>query len=385
MVAQTPLDGVRVLDFSRLLPGPYCSRVLGDFGAEVIKIERPNAGDWARLVPPLDPETGESLLFRALNRGKKSLALDLRSGEGRAILLRLVENADVVVESFRPGVMERLGLGYERLAEANSRLIYCALTGYGNSGAYRQRAGHDLNYIGLSGLLDLSGPRDGPPAIPGTPVADVSGALWAAIGVLLALLARERTGLGQRVDASLLGGALACLPVALAQHQAQAPNARGSGYLTGGVVCYNVYRTKDDAYVTLAALEPKFWAAFCQAVGREHLQGQQLAPAVRGEPAYDELCDLFLARTRQAWSAALGDIEACCEPVYSLDEALAATPVQALGILRDGQVLPAVRLSEAPISPIRPAPALGEHTAHLLAPLGYDKTAVDELRRRGVL
>jgi alpha-methylacyl-CoA racemase len=385
MVAQGPLEGVRVLDFSRLLPGPYCSRVLADFGAEVIKIERPGAGDWARLVPPLDPETGESLLFKALNRGKMSLALNLQSDEGRAILLRLVENADVVVESFRPGVMERLGLGYERLSAITPRLIYCALTGYGGSGPYRQRAGHDLNYIGLAGLLDLSGPRDGPPAIPGAPVADVSGALWAAIGVLLALLAREHTGLGQRVEASLLGGALACLPVALAEGQGNAPIARGSGYLTGGVVCYNVYRTQDDALVTLAALEPRFWGSFCHAVGREHLQGQQLAPAVRGQPAYDELCDLFRSRTRQAWTAALAGIETCCEPVYSLDEALAAAPVQALGMLRDGQVLPAVRLSETPISPIRPAPALGEHTGQLLGPLGYDEIAVEELRGRGVL
>jgi alpha-methylacyl-CoA racemase len=176
---------VRVLDLSRLFPGPYCSRILADFGAEVIKVERPGGGDWSRYVPPLDPESGDGLLFRALNRNKKSLTLNLKSNEGRAIFVRLVETADVLLEGFRPGVMERLGLGYEALAQTNPRLVYCSLSGYGPHGPYQGRAGHDLNYAGLVGLLDLIGPRDGPPSIPGAPVADLTGALWAAVGILL--------------------------------------------------------------------------------------------------------------------------------------------------------------------------------------------------------
>ena len=188
---------MRVLDLSRLFPGPYCSRILADFGAEVIKVERPGEGDRLRYVPPLTREGGESLLFRALNRGKKSLTLNLKSDKGRAILLQLVETADVLLEGFRPGVMERLALGYETLAQVNPRLVYCSLTGYGPEGSYRERAGHDLNYIGLVGLLDLGGPPEGPPSIPGVQVADLTGALWAAVGILLALVARGRTGRGQ--------------------------------------------------------------------------------------------------------------------------------------------------------------------------------------------
>jgi len=378
-----PLARVRVLDLSRLFPGPYCSLVLADFGAEVIKVERPGGGDWLRYVPPL--ENGESLLFRALNRGKKSLTLNLKSDEGRAIFLRLVETAGVLLESFRPGVMERLGLGYETLAQANPRLVYCSLTGYGPEGPYRERAGHDLNYTGLAGLLDLTGPREGAPAIPGAPIADLAGGLWAAIGVLLALLAREQTGRGQRVDGSLLGGALACMPLAVAQYAGGRPMERGGGDLTGGLVCYNIYETQDGKYVTLAALEPRFWAAFCQAVGREDLLEQQFAPAVPGRYAYEKLCALFRTRTRQEWTQALAGVDACCEPVYTIGEALGSAPVQALGMLAGKALLPPVRFSAQPLRPPAPAPGLGEHTPGLLAELGYDAAEVEALRRRAVV
>ncbi len=384
MMDAGPLARTRVLDFSQLLPGPYCSRILADYGAEVIKIERLSGGDWLRYVPPLDPD-GEGLLFRALNRGKKSLTLNLKSDQGRAILLQLVETADVLLEGFRPGVMERLGLGYERLAQVNPGLVYCALTGYGPDGPYRERAGHDLNYIGLAGLLDLTGPRDGPPVLPGTLVADLAGALWAAIGILLALLARQGTGRGQRVDGSLLGGALACLPVPLAQYQGGGPIGRGANDLNGGVVCYNVYETQDGKYVTLGALEPQFWAAFCQAVGREEWLGQQFSPAVPGEPAYDEVCALFRSRTRGEWADALSGVDACCEPVHTLEEALASPPIQALGMLTDAGLLAPARLAAQPASAAEPAPTLGRDTAAILRELGYDETTVADLRARGVV
>jgi len=378
-----PLDGLRVLDLSRLLPGPYCSLVLADFGAEVVKVEPPGGGDWLRHVPPL--EDGMGLLFRALNRGKKSLTLDLNLEEGRAIFLRLVETADVLLEGFRPGVMERLGLGYERLARVNPRLIYCALTGYGPHGPYRRRPGHDLNYIGLAGLLDLTGAQGGPPAIPGTQVADLVGALWAAIGVLLALRARERTGRGQRVDTSFLGAALASLPVAVARQQGGQPMARGGSDLTGGVVCYQVYETADGGYVTLAALEPHFWANFCRAAGREDLMGEQFAPAIPGQPAYEALRALFQSRTRREWADLLAEVDACCEPVYTLAEALASPPVQALGMLTDAGLLPPVCLSALPAPSADPAPALGQHTGALLAELGYPPAEIERLRKQGVI
>jgi len=376
---------MRVLDLSRLLPGPYCSRILADYGFEVIKVERPGGGDWSRYVPPIDPESGEGLLFRAINRGKKSLTLNLKSDKGRDILLRLVETADVLLESFRPGVMERLVLGYETLAQVNPRLVYCSLSGYGPSGPYRERAGHDLNYAGLSGLLDLTGPRDGPPSIPGAPVADLSGALWAAIGILLALLERERTGLGQQVVSSLFGGALACLPLAVIRHQGGQSMARSASDLNGGVVCYNVYETKDSQYMTLAALEPEFWAAFCLAVGREDLLGQQFAPALPGELAYEALCSLFKNRTRQEWVQALVGVDACCEPVYSVGEALGSPAVQALGMLAGVGLLAPIRLSNQERTAPELAPTLGQHTTLLLEELGYSPDKVEELRGQGVV
>ncbi|MBL7063599.1 MAG: CoA transferase [Anaerolineae bacterium] len=380
MTNDGPLAGMRALDLSRLLPGPYCSRILADFGAEIIRVERPSGGDWLRYAPPL--ADGESILFRALNRGKKSLTLNLKSDEGRVIFLRLVETADVLLESFRPGVMERLGLGYGRLAQANPRLVYCSLTGYGSDGPHRERAGHDLNYIGLVGLLDLTGPLKGPPVVPGALIADLAGALWAAIGILLALVARERTGQGQRVDGSLLGASLACMPVAVAQHQGGQPMKQGGSDLTGGLVCYHVYETGDGRYVTLAALEPQFWAAFCRAAGREDLMGQQFAPAVPGEPAYEELCTLFRTRTRAEWAEMVG-ADSCCEPVYNVGEALASAPVQALGMLAGAGLLPPVRLSAQTGSSPDAAPALGQHTAEVLADLGYDEATVEELREKG--
>jgi crotonobetainyl-CoA:carnitine CoA-transferase CaiB-like acyl-CoA transferase len=376
---------MRVLDLSRLLPGPYCSRILADFGFEVIKIERPGGGDWARYVPPLDPESGQSLLFRALNRSKRSLTLNLKSSQGRAVLLQLVESADVLLESFRPGVMERLKLGYETLAQANPRLVYCALSGYGSEGPYRERAGHDLNYQGLTGLLDLTGTREGPPSLTGAPVADLAGALWAAIGILQALLEREQTGRGQRIDGSLLGGALSFLTLAITRQQGGQPMKRGRDDLNGGLVCYNIYQTKDGAYLTLAALEPDFWAIFCRTVGREDLFGQQLAPALPGEPAYEALCALFHSRTREQWLADLSGVDACCEPIYTVGEALASAPVQALGMLVDEGLLPPVRLSEHAEPSVVPAPALGHHTAELLDELGYGPAEIEELQQQGIV
>jgi alpha-methylacyl-CoA racemase len=376
---------MRVLDLSRLFPGPYCSCILADFGFEVIKIEPPGGGDWARHVPPLDPDSGQGLLFRALNRGKKSLTLNLKTEEGRALFMRLVETADVVLESFRPGVMERLGLGYDVLSEANPRLVYCSLSGYGPAGPYRDRAGHDLNYQGLAGLLDLTGRRDAPPGMPGVPLADLGGALWAAAGILFALLQREQGGTGQRVDGSLLGGAVACMTLPLTRHLGGDPMRRGASDMNGGIVCYNVYEAADGGYMTLSALEPEFWAIFCAATGREDLVGQQFAPAIPGEPAYDELCALFRTRTRDEWAEVLSGADACCEPVYDAGEAIDSAAVRALGMLAPDGLLPPVTLSAHRPQGTDPAPTLGEHVNELLAELGYDGEEIRRLRGRGVV
>lgn len=376
---------MRVLDLSRLFPGPYCSCILADFGFEVIKIEPPGGGDWSRYVPPLDPQTGQGFFFLGLNRGKKSVTANLKADEGRAILLQLVETADVLLESFRPGVMERLGLGHDTLAQANPRLVYCALSGYGPAGPYRGRAGHDLNYQGLAGLLDLTGPRDGPPSMPGAPLADLSGALWAATGILMALLERERSGQGQRVDSSLLGGAVSLLPLAVSQVKGGQRPVRAAGELSGGAVCYNLYQTRDGGYMSLSALEPEFWAGFCQAIGREDLLGQQFAPALPGEPAYDALRALFLTRTRHEWLDELAEVDACCDPVYSVEEAMASAPVQALEMLTETGLRSPLRLSRQRVPPATVAPFLGEHTAAILSELGYSPARIEELQGRGVV
>lgn len=376
---------MRVLDLSRLLPGPYCSRILADFGFEVIRVEPPGGSDWARYAPPLSQETGQGLLFEHLNHGKKSVTLNLKTDEGRTILLRLVEGADVLLESFRPGVMERLDLGYEALVQVNPRIVYCSLSGYGPAGPYRKRAGHDLNYQGLAGVLDLTGPRGGPPSMPGVPLADLSGALWAATGILAALLEREHSGKGQRVDSSLLGGALSFLPLAIAQWKGGQLLPRGAGELSGGAVCYNIYETRDGGYMTLSALEPSFWAAFCQAVGRDDLIAKQYAPALAGESAYDDICAIFLTRTREEWLEMLASVDACCEPVYSVGEAMNSAAVQALHMLTQDGLRPAVQFSGQQRPAPTAAPLLGEHTALILADLGYSNAALEELQGRGIV
>jgi crotonobetainyl-CoA:carnitine CoA-transferase CaiB-like acyl-CoA transferase len=385
-----PLAGVRVLDLSTLLPGPYCSRILADFGADVIKIERPGGGDWSRYAPPI--RDGRGALFDALNHGKKSLTLNLKSDAGKEIFRRLAERSDVILETFRPGVMERLGLGYPALARANPGLLYCALSGYGAEGAYRERAGHDLNYIGLAGLLALTGHAGRAPSIPGAPIADLTGGLWASIGILLLLFARSRGAGGGRVEASLLGAALACLPMAVASQAGGAPLQRGASELTGGFVCYNVYECEDGRFLTLAALEPDFWAAFCAAIGRPDLASEQFSSASPGEGAYEDLCRLFKTRPRDTWVRQLQAADCCCEPVLSVGEAELHEAVRALEMFADGALRPPLVLGEARPSVREVATAgrpraaeLGEHTAPVLGELGYDAAQIEALRQEGVV
>jgi len=378
-----PLEGLRILDFSRLLPGPYCTCIFSDFGAEVIRIEPLEGSDWLREAGTLD--AGMEWLFQALNRGKKSLKLDLKSQDGVNIFFRLVETTDVLFETFRPGVMEQLGLCYEELSKVNPRLIYCSLTGYGQEGSYSKRVGHDLNYIGITGLLDLTGQKDGPPTIPATQVADLMGGLWAAIGILIALQSRQVTGRGMRIDGSLLGVALASLPVEISRLMGGKPTGRGLGDLSGGLICYNVYRTKDGKYMTLAALEPKFWANFCRIVGKEHLIESQFVQAIPGDGIYEELVDLFLSRTRQEWMDLFVGEEVCCEPVFSLEEGMRSEPISALGMITKSGLLPPIRLSKSGKVPSDPAPKLGQHTDELLHELGYGEDEIERLRGEGIM
>jgi alpha-methylacyl-CoA racemase len=375
-----PLQGVRVLDLTRLAPGPYASLALADMGAQVIKVEEPQRGDPMRyLLPPgMD---GRGVLFDLLNRNKKSITLNLRAPQGTVILLELARSADVLMEGFRPGVMKRLGLEHEALLAINPGLVYVSLSGYGQTGPYRLRAGHDLNYLAIGGLLAITGSRDGPPAVPGVPVADLVCGLWAALGVTAALLGRERTGRGQYLDLSLLDSVTALLAMPLADWlvTGSAPQ-RGKMPLSGKQACYRVYETEDSEYMALGALEPRFWRAFCTAVGREDWPSRQHDADQAALIA--EVAALFRTQPRAYWTELLAAHDCCCEPVLGLDEAFAHPQVLHRGLLHDAQL--AMPLARGGV-PRVPAPELGEHTAEILAELGYTADDVERLRQRGVV
>jgi alpha-methylacyl-CoA racemase len=393
-----PLDGLRVLDLSRLLPGGFCSLLLTDFGAEVIKVEDTAMGDYVRWAPPYyeGPEqTARSAFFLALNRGKRSIRVDLKSEGGREVLMALARDADVLLESFRPGVLDRLGVGYGQLRRANPRLVYCAITGYGQHGPGRDRPGHDLNYLGLNGLLALSGEADGPPVQLAGQIADIGGgALMALVGIMCALRERDLSGEGQFVDISMFDGSLSWLTLVVAQAFATgtAPR-RGELPLGGGFICYRPYRCV-DGYVTLGALEHKFWSAFCRGVGREDLLERAFEPP--GSDAHQELIEIFARRTRDEWQAFASEHDCCLEPVLELDEALeselvaarcmiaeleqpgAASPIKLLGA--------PIKLSRTPGDPTRaPAPALGEHTDELLRGVGFSSDEISALHASGAV
>jgi crotonobetainyl-CoA:carnitine CoA-transferase CaiB-like acyl-CoA transferase len=372
--------------------------LLADFGADVIKVEDTGLGDYVRWAPPcydgVERSAG-SALFLSLNRGKRSIRIDLKSAQGKEVLLRLVRDADVLLESFRPGVLDRLGVGYERLREENPGLVYGAITGYGQDGPGRDRSGHDLNYLGLNGILGLSGEAGGPPVPSAAQIADLGGgALMAVVGVLIALRERERSGQGQIVDCSMFDGSLSLLAMLAAEMLAGGPvPRRGELRLAGGIVCYRPYRCA-DGYVTLGALEPKFWRAFCQGVGREDLDGHAFDPP--GSEAHRALSEIFAGRTREQWRAFAAEHDCCLEPVLDLDEALNGELVAAREMVvsldqpgADQLVrllgLP-FKLSRTPGDPVRaPGPGLGEHTRDVLCAAGYTSAEVDALLESGAV
>lgn len=376
---------MRLLDLSRLLPGPYCSRILSALGFEVIKIEPPGGGDWLRNTPPLHPESQQGALFHYLQQGKKSLTLDLKSPQGREIFIRLVRSADVLLESFRPSVMERLGLGYATLKEHNPRLVYCSLSGYGSTGPYAERAGHDLNYLGLAGVLCAGGRAPSTPYMPPIPMADLSGSLWAVIGILFALLQRELSGVGQKVEGSLLGAALSLLPIPLSQFALPESERQAGQALSGGLVCYHLYETADGKTISLAALEPQFWSAFCQAIERPDLIAAQFTPAIPGNEAYETLRQTFRQHTQAEWRARFQEVDACCEVVLTPEEAMHCTPVEALGMLRDGELLPALKFSKHELLGGASPPILGEYNVELLQELGYSYEEIEAFKKKGVI
>jgi crotonobetainyl-CoA:carnitine CoA-transferase CaiB-like acyl-CoA transferase len=370
-----------MLDLSRQLPGPFCSTMLADLGMDVLTIAAP------------DDPFGIGISFLA--RNKRSLTLNLKTDAGRDIFLRLAADADVVLEGFRPGVTARLGIDYDTLRARNPRLIYCAISGFGQDGPYRDRVGHDVNYLGYAGVLTYVGEAGGPPIIPGVQIADIGGgALMAAVGILAAVIAREQTGRGQLVDVSMLDGAVAWNVCHWLFYllSGRVPG-RGGTQLTGYYPCYAVYETRDGRHVTLGAYETRFWATLCQHFGREDLIPHQWDEGEKREEIFRFFRAAFRQKTLAEWTAELGDLEICFGPVNSLDEMFADPQVRHRGMVIEtetptGRTLvpgPPIKLSETPAT-IRTSPAgFGEHTDAVLAGLGLGPAEIARLRRDGVV
>jgi crotonobetainyl-CoA:carnitine CoA-transferase CaiB-like acyl-CoA transferase len=407
-----PLAGIRVLDLSRLLPGGFCSLLLADFGADVVKVEDTGMGDYIRWSPPYYEgahDSAKSALFLSLNRNKRSIRLDLKSEGGRDALLALVRDYDVVLESFRPGVLDRLGVGYERMREQNPGIVYCAISGYGQDGPRRGASGHDMNYLGLVGLLGLTGAggggAGGGPVQSAGQIADLGGgALMAAFGIMAALRERDGSpalagrpaqpgsGEGQMVDVSMADGALSWLAMVAGAYFAdgRVPR-RGELPLAGSLICYRPYECA-DGWVSLGALEPKFWQAWCRGVGREDLLASQFERP--GSDAHEQVREIFKGRTREQWEAFAREHDCCLEPVLELNEALSSELVRAREMVveldqpgADGPVrqlgIP-VKLGRTPGEHGRlPGPALGEHTEEILTAAGYTPEQVAELIASG--
>jgi alpha-methylacyl-CoA racemase len=391
-----PLEGIRVLDLSRLLPGGFCSLLLADFGADVLKVEDTGMGDYIRWSPPFYEgahESAKSALFLSLNRNKRSIRLDLKHERGREALLRLVREYDVVLESFRPGVLDRLGVGYERMREENPGIVYCAISGYGQAGPKRGSSGHDMNYLGLIGLLGLTGERGGEPVQAAGQIADLGGgALMAAFGILAALRERDGSGEGQMVDVSMSDGALSWLAMVAATYFADGTvPRRGDLPLAGSLVCYRPYECA-DGWVTLGALEPKFWQAWCRGVEREDLVAKQFERP--GSTAHGEVREIFKGRTRAEWEQFARRHDCCLEPLLELDEALESELVREREMVVEleqpgaertvRQLGVPVKLGRTPGEHGRlPGPALGEHTEEALLAAGYSEAEVAELLQSG--
>jgi alpha-methylacyl-CoA racemase len=405
-----PLEGIRVLDLSRLLPGGFCSLLLADFGAEVLKVEDTGAGDYIRWAPPYyegAEQSARSALFLSLNRNKRSVRIDLKQERGRELLLRLVRDYDVVLESFRPGVLDRLGVGYERMREVNPGIVYCAITGYGQSGPKRDASGHDMNYLGLIGLLGLTGEGGGPPVQSAGQIADIGGgSLMAAFGILAALRERDGapardgrpaqpgSGEGQMVDVSMSDGALSWLAMVAGAYFADgAVPRRGGQLLAGSVICYRPYECS-DGWVTLGALEPKFWQAWCRGVGREDLIERQFDPP--GSDAHEQVRAVFRERSRAQWEQFASEHDCCLEPVLEIDEALDSELVREREMvveLEQPGVTGGVRQLGVPVKLDRtpgahnrlPGPALGEHTEEVLRETGLSEQEIAQLLAEGAI
>ncbi|MCK1983551.1 MULTISPECIES: CaiB/BaiF CoA transferase family protein [Peribacillus] len=388
------LSGVKVLDLSRLLPGPYCSLMMADYGAEVIKIEEPDLGDYIRWRKPAIEEIGARHL--TINRNKKSVELNLKTEEGKEIFKKMAESADVILESFRPGVMSRLGIGFEEISKINRGIVYCSLTGYGQTGPYRDLPGHDINYIGYSGILGLIGEKNGKPVVPGVQIADVGGgALMALSGICMALFNKERTGKGQYIDVSMMDGAVTWLYAAASDYFASGKvPERGENRLDGQYAFYQVYETKDNKYLSVGASEKKFWKKICELIGKPEWIELHGGNDDVQEQLKLEMSEIFKKKNQQEWLDLLALEETCVGPVNDIEQIFSDPQIIERELFTEmehpvagniKQIGFPIKFSETPGKIHSHAPILGEHTEEILQQLDYSSEAIENLRISGVI
>lgn len=389
MTGKAALAGIRVLDLTRLLPGGMATAMLAEFGAEVLKIEQPGTGDYWREETPRAGELGAR--FSALNRGKHSLALNLKDPRGREILLALCADADVLIEGFRPGVMDRLGLGASALQQANPGLTVVSLSAFGNSGPLRDLASHDINVAGLAGVLDLSGDADSAPAVPGLPFSDIGGALMAVIAVLLALRQKGVQSRGAVAEIAMYDALAYCLSTTIAEARASdQPVTRGVSPVQGGSAWYRSYRTACGGAMVVGAYEAKFWKTFCEIMGCPEFVELQFGDRATQHRMMSHLEALFAERSRAEWERIFEGHDCCVTPSLTVLEAVDSAQMQARGLPQRGEggvffVRNPVRFADMDPAASGEVPGLGRDTEKILAGLGYSPAMIEQMRRDGVV
>lgn len=378
------LSNLKVLDLSRMMPGPYCSMILADHGAQVIAVEDRRY-------------EAEGSFVRNLYRNKRHMTLDLKTGPGKKILCKLAESADVFIEGFRPGVVKNLGIDYDTLSRMNSGLVYCSITGYGQDGPHKAKAGHDVNYLSYAGVLDQIGVPGLPPVIPNFPIADIAaGALNAVIGILMALNAKQMTGKGQHIDISMTDGSLGLLQLTMFFRDLYGETpTRGQGFISHRYACYTTYETRDGRYLSIGAVENRFWKVLC-----EHLGMAEYIPLQYEEARKDEIIDtfreVFKTKTLDEWDRELSGLDVCYAPVRTLDEVLedpffesrqmVAAPQGEQGANFDSyQIGIPIKMKGTPGSLRTPPVRFGENTGEVLSDLGYSKGEIERLKKSGVI
>lgn len=390
----TALAGLKVLDFTGLLPGPFGTRVLADMGAMVLRVEAPTRPDMVRIMPPFD-SNGLSACHASLNRNKSGIAIDLKTAEGIEIVRSLVKEYDIVVEQFRPGVMSRLGIGYEELKAINPKLIYCAITGYGQNGVYKNRAGHDLNYLAIAGIMDYTGRREAGPLPLPIQAADITGGLYAVSGILAAVIHRLKTGEGQLVDISLTDAAFSLqaltAPPALVGDDQPKPETDG---LNGGSF-YDCYRTADNRFLSIAGLEPQFFSGFCMAIGKPELipLGISKAPETVHQ-VKTTISSVIIQKSLADWNALFAAMDVCVEPVLTFAEACEHPQIRDRRMVIDvpmangetqRQIACPVVFSATPVQYVLTGGHLGAESDLVLQGQGYSTEQIGDLKKRGVI